>query len=278
MLWGQSIRASSKPRGATRMQPKVQRPKRVLPWRRWLTWCFNSFALVVLVVTADVSYRELKPWLDRPISQVSLEGEFQYIDVPELTALLRAELQGTFFSLDLQRLQQMLEADPWVERAEIRRVWPDEVVITLEEQLPVARWGDEGLVNPAGEVFSPANVQDETFRALPQLFGPQEQAPELMRYFSSLSQQLRPLGMNVDELVLEQRGAWTLGLSVDQQPLRVLMGREDLRPRLHRFMRAYQSVLKERVAQIEQVDVRHTNGVAVRWRPPAVTAETPAKS
>jgi Cell division protein FtsQ. len=44
------------------------------------------------------------------------------------------------------------------------------VVIRLEEQLPVARWGDEALLNNQGQAFTPRELAN--YEHLPQLFGP----------------------------------------------------------------------------------------------------------
>jgi cell division protein FtsQ len=71
-------------------------------------------------------------------------------------------------------------------------------------------------------------------------------------------------GLRLSGLTLEPRGAWTIELS---NGVRVVAGREQLIPRLRRFLTIYQLELAERAEQIEQIDIRYTNGVAVRWRP-----------
>ena len=47
---------------------------------------------------------------------------------------------------------------------------------------------------------------------------------------------------------------------------RVALGREDLAARLGRFLAVHREVLVDRAAEVEWVDARYMNGVAVRWR------------
>ena len=42
-------------------------------------------------------------------------------------------------------------------------------MIRLEEQLPIARWGDEALLNNQGQAFTPRELAH--YEQLPQLWG-----------------------------------------------------------------------------------------------------------
>jgi cell division protein FtsQ len=84
-----------------------------------------------------------------------------------------------------------------------------------------------------------------------------------MLQFHDFNQMFRPFGLSVTRLSLEARGAWTLTLDND---IRVVLGREALNERLQRFLDLYKQRLAEHAAQIEQIDIRYTNGIAVRWR------------
>ncbi|NIO43256.1 MAG: FtsQ-type POTRA domain-containing protein, partial [Burkholderiales bacterium] len=63
------------------------------------------------------------------------------------------ELRGTFFTIDLQGAQTAFEKLPWVRRVDIRRRWPDRLVVAIEEHRELARWGNTALVNLHGELF-----------------------------------------------------------------------------------------------------------------------------
>src|SRR5690606_1999290 len=114
----------------------------------------------------------------------------------------------SFFSVDLEAMRLELEAMPWIARAEVRRVWPDQVTIRLVEQLPIARWGEEALLNNQGRAFAPTEVGN--YQHLPQLFGPQRAQEKVMRQYQMLNQMLRPLGFSIARLELRERGSWFL--------------------------------------------------------------------
>src|SRR2546430_13422565 len=62
--------------------------------------------------------------------------------------------RGNFFAAPIDELRSALERLPWVRRAAVRRVWPDGLEVSIEEQVPLARWAAGGLVNPQGERFA----------------------------------------------------------------------------------------------------------------------------
>ena len=78
-------------------------------------------------------------------------------------------------------------------QASVRRVWPDRLVIQLDEQLPVARWGDSALLNNEGKAFKPQNIG--SFSELPRLSGPERAKRKVMRQYQQFSGLLRPQGM-----------------------------------------------------------------------------------
>ena len=61
---------------------------------------------------------------------------------------------GGFVSADLDRLRSAVEALAWVDRARVRRLWPDRIRIEIVEQQAAARWGEDGLLNTRGELFA----------------------------------------------------------------------------------------------------------------------------
>ena len=61
---------------------------------------------------------------------------------------------------------------------------------------------------------------------------------------------------------MNERRAWSLRLA---NGLQLGLGRNDIHLRLLRFVRVYAEVLKPRLEAIDSVDLRYTNGFAVRW-------------
>ena len=94
-------------------------------------------------------------WLARSpafeIRAIRIEGELQRISAETLRANAAPRLAGNFFSADLGTARAAFEAVPWVRRATVRRIWPDRLLVQLEEHRASALWQaeerDDRLVN-----------------------------------------------------------------------------------------------------------------------------------
>ncbi len=231
--------------------------------------------LLLLAALGVGSYflaQRLMPYADQPIADVRLEGHLNYVSSQAVLDRIAPFRQATFFSVDLVGIRDELEGMSWIAKAEVRRVWPDQLVVRLEEQLPIARWGDEALLNNQGEAFAPSEVSH--YEHLPQLAGPQQAQEKVMQQYHVLNQMLRPLGFSIARLELRERGSWYVTTT---QGIELLLGRDHLLAKMRRFNAIYERALKEQNANIARIDLRYANGLAVAWREPvAPTAVEPA--
>jgi cell division protein FtsQ len=213
--------------------------------------------------------RQIWRWLDRPVTEVRVLGDARHLNKADRARRLAAGLDAPLLQLDLARLRERLLEEPWVRGAKVRRDWPPAIEVSIDEEVPVARWGDKGLLNHEGDIFWP-ELKPE-YASLPRLNGPASDTGRVMAQFHDLSRMFQGAGLKLSGLTLEARGAWTLQLD---NGMRVVVGRERVTERLARFIQIYRQELAEHEAQIEQVDIRYTNGVAVKWRPKPDTDET----
>ena len=85
-----------------------------------------------------------------------INGELAHVTLEEIEGVVKRELKGNFFTLDLNAARAGFETLPWVRKVNARRQWPDRLEVELEEHVPLARWGAAALVNTHGEVFAAA--------------------------------------------------------------------------------------------------------------------------
>lgn len=195
-----------------------------------------------------------------PLRTVALAGPAAHLAREQVEAAVRGRLAGNFFSVDIGAVRSAVEALPWVRRAAVRRVWPDRLEISVEEHVPLARWGDGELLNTYGERFS-----GRLEARLPLLFGPSGSEAEVARQYHRFAAALAPLDAKLERVVLTQRFAWQLRLA---NGLHLMLGRdaEQAEARLRRFVAAYPSLQKEGTPQ--SVDLRYPNGFALRLPDP----------
>lgn len=193
-----------------------------------------------------------------PVREVRVVGSVEQVTRAQLEAVVRGELRGNFFTLDLEAARVSFERLPWVRRVNVRRHWPDRLEVSMEEHQVLARWGEDGLVNTHGERFEAASD-----RVLPVFSGPAEAAAEMARGYGDFARALDPLGRRVVQLTLSPRRAWTLRLD---DGMTLELGREHAQSRLSRFAAAYAASVGRMRSAPAVVDLRYPNGFAVRIR------------
>jgi cell division protein FtsQ len=204
------------------------------------------------------------PWLDRRFRSARIETPLTRLREDEIRAVLAGHLDRGFFSLDVGALKEELEVHPWVSRASVRRIWPDGLTVSVHEHRPIARWGDEALINLQGEIFGVGDLRDAA--SLPRLQGPSGSPARVMRQYQQFSQAVQPSGLRISALTLEERGSWQLAM---ENGIRINVGREALMERMQRFVLLYQQEWQHDTRPLESVDLRYDSGLAVRFGKPA---------
>jgi cell division protein FtsQ len=190
-----------------------------------------------------------------PLHSVRLMAAPQRVDAADVLQVVRNDVTGNFFTVDIKRLRQSLEKLPWVRGVSIRREFPSRLEVGFEEHQALARWNDSELVNRQGEVFDAESKQ-----VLPRFIGPDGSAAEVTQYYTQFDQQLAGLNLQVDKIVLTPRHAWQLHLS---NGMVLELGREDMQQRLERFVTVYPYSLAALQQRVKYVDLRYRNGFAV---------------
>jgi cell division protein FtsQ len=185
---------------------------------------------------------------------VQLEAVPQRVDNQLLAAAARESLRGNFFTVSLDRARAPFEKLPWVRSVSVRRHFPWQLDVALEEYAALARWNGKQLVSTQGEVF---DARDED--ALPEFTGPEGAAAEMARRYADFSAVLSPLNLKISQVVLSPRHAWQLRLD---SGLVLELGREQMDERLARFAAAYPQYRAAMKASVKYVDLRYRNGFA----------------
>jgi len=189
-----------------------------------------------------------------PIQNIRAQGTF--INLTEQMLLKQVgDIQGGYFNINVRAVQEKIESLAWVDRANVRRVWPDTLMITVTEQNATALWQGKGLVNQRGELFYP---DKNTFPSrLPQLNGPADTHQQLLKHYRTMHLMLIEVGLPVQAIEMDARRSLVLGFD---NGLRILLGRDSHYLRLERFIRMYKKVLVTEINHIQQIDMRYTNG------------------
>ncbi|MGY0197519.1 cell division protein FtsQ/DivIB [Leptothrix sp. BB-4] len=226
-----------------------------------------GLALLALLVS-------LAGWVMRrpafALREIQLVGEVTHTRTAMLAERVLPRLQGGYFDMDLMAARRAFEDLPWVRHAQVRRVWPQRLVVKLEEHVPVAYWerpeGDPHLVNSHGEVFE-VNLGDLDDDDLPTLRGPgADSAPQVWAMWQRLSPAFAPMGARVVRLALSDGGSWRAQLDKADAVIEIGRGEPDeVVQRASRFAQSVRQVSEQfEHRPVVHADLRHRDGYALQ--------------
>lgn len=242
--------------GATRKPVRME--KQPMAWQEMMR--HFVVALAVLVLAVAIYYSQQSDTL--PIKHVTVEGEFEHVDKSLLVKAVSPYTRGSFLSVDVAKIREAGEALPWVKTIQVRRVWPDSLHLIVHEQVAIAKWRNDELINPQGEVFSSSS--DAIPAGLAQLKGPDDTHLIVTKRYVAMSRALKASQLSIQSLEMDKRRAWRMELS---NGLHVVLGRADSEQRFSRFLSVYQNSLVKYQNQIAEIDMRYPNGFSVLWKP-----------
>jgi len=219
----------------------------------------HFFAGVVLVGVAG-AFVALLFVMNSPVQVVRVSGE---LSLPERDAVKVAVLQrldGGLLGISLDDVVEGVLALSWPREVRVRRVWAGIVDVNVTKDTFVARWGGGGVLNSGGQVVDSAGPPDES---LPLIRCANANGARAMQIFQMLGQVLADTSLKVAEVEEDALGEWRVTFTNE---LTVSLGHEELLERVERFSHVYRKVIEERIAQVDHVDARYRNGVAVSWR------------
>ncbi len=248
------IRADSETEDRAREETPEDAPGVV---RRLLKWISAAFLTGLMVGGGHLLLRWEPQYL--PVRLVVVDGDVHRLPLNRLQETVLRHLDGGILTLDLDVLKDAVEGLAWVDTASMRRVWPDQLVLSVQEHDPVALWGENGLVTAAGIVFRPD--EKELPRGLPRLAAEDDQSLLVVRRYQDWRPRFEALGLGLVAVSLDARGAWTLQTD---KGFTLALGTERTGERIGRFLQTYPRVAA--VGRPATVDMRYSNGLAVSWK------------
>ena len=233
-------------------------------------------AALLLVAYGAVHYLMRLPAF--ALREVRVNGALAHLTRGQLATLVRREIKGNFFTLDLRAARAAFATLPWVRKVDVRRQWPGRLEVALEEHVPLARWGSSAFVNIHGEVFTatydgaPVPPFDG---ALPLFIGPPESVKEIAIQYGYFRRRLAAIGQVPVEVRVSPRRAWQIRLA---SGLTLKLGRAHVEARLDRYIAVYDRTIRPLRRGLDYVDLRYPNGFAVRVPELRTEAQVPRGS
>ncbi len=205
------------------------------------------------------------------IKQLKISGKFIYTSPEQIEAQVKKQELANFFAVDLNAIRAKVQALPWVARAEVRRHWPDTLSIQISEHRPVMQWQDNKQksndhhlwVSTHGEVIE---VPDRLTRQSIKLVGNRANALSLMQMAVRWRRELSIYDLELLELSQSETQSLSVRMRLGEQgeSFDLLLGTREVEARLARFQYLFDKQFRFSDFQLERVDARYPNGLAVQ--------------
>lgn len=196
-----------------------------------------------------------------PIKNVEIGGVFKHVSKGHVQRQIQGLVAGNFFTVDIRKIQDVIKSNVWVDTVSIRRLWPDTLRISIKEKRPMARWLKKGMVSTSGKQFNA--MPKGKYRLLPLFVGPENYHSVVATRYKRYKKQFSTIGLIIRKITVTPRRAWRIDLS---NGIQIRLGRSDMDMRVARLVRIYKSVLGKNSNNVRAIDMRYTNGFAVKWK------------
>ena len=107
--------------------------------KRWVYFALIALATLILLVGSVMAYDKVTGSQLFVLKEIELQGANRAAP-EELLRTLEPYKSRSLWQLDLQTIRAAIEKNPWVLEAEVSRVLPDSLRVTIHEREPVAPW------------------------------------------------------------------------------------------------------------------------------------------
>ncbi len=149
------------------------------------------------------------------VEQVDVMGEGR-LSERDIRAAVQIHQGSYFFGVDLETTRDRVESLPWVDRAVVRRLWPNRIVVQVVETKPYALWQNDGelyLLSDAGKSIVPVSQAKSVPQNLKTYIG--EAAPASLIEIEAALKPYDDIWERVENLVKFPSGRWDLHMKHD---------------------------------------------------------------
>ena len=195
--------------------------------------------------------------------EIRVEGNLSPQEREQLNALLDPYVRTSVLVLDSEAFVRDIGSLPWVGAVEVRPTGINRVTVrvshSLSERLSKPQ---RTLVNTLRNLARATDAPLSIRRDQIDLQDASGKAPDREFVFLAFEVMLDDLGLRLEEMRVSPSGHVELYLEGGKM---VVLGTSEPLARTQRFAQIYQSALKPEWSEVDRVDARYRDGVAVSW-------------
>jgi len=227
------------------------------PYHRF--WAYGFLGVLWLGLGLSISYFVGTRFL--PVQHWQLAGELPEAVMTLAETTLQTWQEQVGSRGDLALLHERLKDLPWVKSVDLRRFWPNNVLVYLMTHQAKARWGGDRVLTETGELIGvPVHVLP---RGLPKLAGPDDQAQWLSHFYDEAVVLLQSHGHQIDSIKLTYQER--LEIRLDNE-IAIILRKDTAKSSLAQCLNAWDSALTNQSTRLLCLDCRYAQGLAVSLR------------
>ena len=214
--------------------------------------------IIVLIINDKIS--DTKIYFQ--ISDIRLGQKSLNVNEAEIFKIAEKYLKNkSFFNINLDYLKNSIEKVAWVKNAYIRRSYPNEVIIFIEEYTPVAVWNNDSYISENGYIFSANKIE----KKLPKISSYSNRNIIIFEYFSLISDGIRKNKLNDKVLLIKENEIRSLTVLLESN-IAIKFGSKNIEERIGIFFKAYKTLNTSDLKKIRYIDMRYSNGFSIGWK------------
>ena len=212
--------------------------------------------LLLLIIILKMNNSEI---IYFPIKNIR-SSELINVNKDDISKAVKYLYSKSFFDIDLNYLKRKLEKIEWVREINVRRSYPDEIIIDIEEHTPVLIWNNKMFINKYGEKFRVKKID----KNIPILISDEARINEVFTYYKLFNEKSvsNKLDFKITKITENEIRSLTIGLS---SGINIQLGSKDVNNKIPLFSEIYKSLKTRDLNKIRYIDMRYSNGFSVGW-------------
>ncbi|HLB05751.1 MAG TPA: FtsQ-type POTRA domain-containing protein [Thermodesulfobacteriota bacterium] len=225
-------------------------------------------AMAAILIFLRYSYRELLKTDYFGLKEIVVAGE-KRVRKEEIVGLAGLRMGENILAMDLKRITERIEGQPWIERATVRRVLPGGVSIEVKEREPFAILKTDTFyyLDRGGTPFKELDKRDATNYPVITGFGKEEVENDelardaLMKTFDFIETEARewPEELAISEINVNKNQ----GITIFSDSIKVKVGFGEYKIKIGRLKRVLDD-LKAKGKTAGDIDLTYTGQVVVK--------------
>ncbi len=143
----------------------------------------------------------------------------------------------------------------------MRRVYPDEIKIYLEEYIPKTIFNNNSYLDVNGDKF----FVDKIDKILPQLFAEDHRHYAVYEYYNLFNLNLLKNKIESKVLVVSENDIRSLKIILSSG-ITIKLGSQNIDEKINMFFKVYNQLNSSDLDKIGYIDMRYSNGFSVGWK------------